>query len=521
MPTLHWIGKNQVINHHLDVPFKVLNHKYGFSNKGETMDELNSGSLIIQGDNLEALKSLLPQFEGKVNCIYIDPPYNTGNEGWVYNDRTNSPQINKWLGKVVGKESEDLTRHDKWLCMMYPRLKLLQKLLAIDGVIFISCDDNEQANLKLILDEIFGISNFVANFIWNHRKSSQNDTDVSLSHNYTFCFAKKRSLFKLRPLSIVEKKFTNPDNDPRGPWVGDPMDAPNIRPNLEYDIVNPKTGQIFSPPKGRHWRFTKEKYEAAFLDNRIVFGKSGSSKPQLKRFRSEAEEKGTNPFTIWTELGTATDATKELMEIFDGQKVFQTPKPTSLIERILEISSNKNAIVLDSFAGSGTTAHAVLKMNRLDGGNRRFIMIETEDYAEEITAERIKRVIKGYSDIEGIEGHFNYYTLGESLFTEDENLNRLVSEQAIKEYIWYSETKMPYVEEEKNKSYLGNFNDTDFYFIDSANSLTTLDYDVLTQIVFRSANRYVIYADNCILSDSFMREKNIEFKKNPRDITRF
>ena len=190
MPTLNWIGKEKVINHHQDVPYKILEPQYGFTDGVQQSEPNDSGNKIIHGDNLEALKSLLPEYEGKIKCIYIDPPYNTGNESWVYNDNVNHPKIKKWLGEVVGKDGEDLTRHDKWLCMMYPRLKLLHKLLAKDGAIFISIDDNEQAHLKLICDEIFGGNNFVANFIWNHRKSSQNDTDVSLSHNYTFCFSK-------------------------------------------------------------------------------------------------------------------------------------------------------------------------------------------------------------------------------------------------------------------------------------------------------------------------------------------
>ena len=189
MPTLNWIGKDKIINHHQEVPYKVLNHEYGFSENGKTNDAIESGNLIINGDNLEALKSLLPQYEGKVNCIYIDPPYNTGNESWVYNDNVNSPQMKKWLGKVVGKESEDLTRHDKWLCMMYPRLKLLHKLLAKDGAIFISIDDNEQAHLKLMMDEIFGIGNFVANMIWQKRKGGGNDSSfIAIDHEYLFSY---------------------------------------------------------------------------------------------------------------------------------------------------------------------------------------------------------------------------------------------------------------------------------------------------------------------------------------------
>ena len=191
MPTLNWIGKDKIINHHQEVPYKVLDHEYGFSANGKSETPANSGNLIINGDNLEALKSLLPKYEGKVNCIYIDPPYNTGNESWVYNDNVNSPKIKKWLGKVVGKESEDLTRHDKWLCMMYPRLKLLHKLLAKDGAIFISIDDNEQANLKLMMDEIFGNGNFIGSFIVNSTPNARDYGHIGKMHEFCLFYAKK------------------------------------------------------------------------------------------------------------------------------------------------------------------------------------------------------------------------------------------------------------------------------------------------------------------------------------------
>lgn len=511
----------------------MLEHKYTFQSPqpglplscGEGAGG-EVGNKIIHGDNLEALKALLPQYEGRIKCIYIDPPYNTGNEQWVYNDNVNHPKIKKWLGEVVGKQGEDLTRHDKWLCMMYPRLKLLHRLLADDGAIFISIDDNEQANLKLMCDEIFGVNNFVTDFIWHHRKSSQNDIDFSLSHNYTLCYSKNRSTFRLNPLPITETKFKNPDNDPRGPWVADPMDAPNIRENLQYEIVNPNTNKIFLPPKGRHWRFTKEKYDIAFADNRILFGKTGKSKPQYKRFLFEAEKKGVNPFTIWSELGTATDATKELMQIFDGEKKFQTPKPVSLLNRILEISTDKNSIILDSFAGSGTTAHAVLNLNKQDGGNRRFILIEMEDYAHTITAERVKRVMNGYgvgkNATKGTGGSFDFYELGQPLFNEDKNLNEEVGEDKMREYIYFSETKqyLTRAQAPEHKYLLDTYNDTGYYFYYEKERLTTLSIETLS-IVTEQAEQYLIYADHCLLDKEYMLAKNIIFKKIPRDIRRF
>ena len=370
--------------------------------------------LLIEGDNYHSLSVLNYTHAGKVDVIYIDPPYNTGNKDFIYND------------KYVDRE--DPYRHSEWLSFMDNRLRLAKNLLSDRGVIFISIDDNEQAHLKILCDTIFGEDNFVADFIWNHRKSSQNDTDVSLSHNYTLCFAKNRKMFKLNPLDVDEGKFSNPDNDPRGAWVADPFDAPAIRPNLEYPVKNPNTGEEFLPPNGRHWRFSKDKYESALADNRVVWGKTGKSRPQLKRFLSEA--KGKNPFTIWTHLDTATSATKELMQIFDGKKLFDTPKPVSLIEEILKLAGHGDSIVLDFFAGSGTTAHAVLKMNAEDGGKRQFILGTNNEngIAENITFERIDRVVKGYGSVAGIPANLRYFktdfveTNGISKLTDNDKL---------------------------------------------------------------------------------------------------
>ena len=323
-------------------------------------------NLLIKGNNLLALHSLKQQFRGKVKLIYIDPPYNTGNDSFGYNDRFN---------------------HSSWLTFMKNRLEIAKELLRDDGSIFVNCDDNEQAYIVMLLDETFERENFVANFIWNHRKSSQNDIDLSLSHNYLLSYAKNRKHFALNSLPVDSSKFSNLDNDPRGPWTADPLDAPQIRPNLTYPIVNPNTGKEYWPPEGRHWRFTEEKYQEALSDKRIVFGKRGNSKPQYKRFLFEAEEKGTNPFTIWDDVGTATEATRDLMKLFESKDVFSTSKPERLLERIVHISTKQNDYVLDFFAGSATTAAVAHKMNR------QWITIEQMDYVETITLERLKKVI--------------------------------------------------------------------------------------------------------------------------------
>ena len=533
MPTLHWIGKEKVVNHHRDVPFKVLEQQYGFSDtKGEQKTTTNSGNKIIHGDNLEALKSLLPEYEGKVKCIYIDPPYNTGNEGWVYNDNVNHPKITKWLGEVVGKEGDDLTRHDKWLCMMYPRLKLLHKLLANDGAIFISIDDNEHANLKLVCDEIFGLGNFINNVIWEKKYSPQNDAKyLSDNHDFIIVYTKNKSSWNRNLLPRTEeqnKRYKNPDNDSRGVWKSSDLSVKTYSAAYDYPITVP-SGRIANPPQGRCWRTSKENFEKLVEDNRIWFGKEGNNTPSIKRFLTEVQD-GTVPLTIWkrNEVDDNQKARQILKDIFSDAKFpFDTPKPPELISRILTIATKKDSIILDSFAGSGTTAHAVLNLNKEDGGNRKFILIEMEDYADTITAERVKRVIKGYGKdkkkVEGTGGSFDYYTLGESLFLEDDNLNEAIGLSKIREYIWYSETRTVITTEqlESEDYYLGTKEGTDYYFVYEKDDLTTLTHDTLVSIVKSKAEQYIIYADNCLLPQDFMMKHNIIFKKIPRDITRF
>ena len=449
MPTLHWIGKEKVINHHMDVPFKVLEHSYGFDNGTQTNEETNSGNKIIHGDNLEALKALLPEYEGRIKCIYIDPPYNTGNEGWVYNDNVNDPKIKKWLGQVVGKEAEDLTRHDKWLCMMYPRLKLLHKLLSDDGAIFISIDDNEQANLKLLCNEIFGGGNFINNIIWQKKYSPQNDAKyLSDMHDFILCYSKNKNQWKRNLLKRTHEqnaRYKNLDNDERGVWKSSDLSVKTYNTNTDYPITTP-SGRIVNPPAGYCWRVSKEKFQELVEDKRIWFGKEGNNVPSIKRFLSDVQQ-GTVPVTLWfrDEVGDNQSAKQELKRVFHDSSIpFETPKPPSLIEKILQIATNSSDIILDSFSGSGTTANAVLNLNKQDGGNRKFILVEMEDYAETITAERVKRVIKGYGTTEGTGGSFDFYELGQPMFLEDGNLNELVGVEKIRQYVYYTETQSNY-----------------------------------------------------------------------------
>ncbi|MBR4007738.1 DNA methyltransferase [Fibrobacter sp.] len=380
--------------------------------------------MIIEGDNYHALTCLNYTHRGKIDVIYIDPPYNTGSDGFTYKDKrflTEFPD-----GQKVPKEHP--LRHSYWLSFMEKRLKLAKNLLRDKGVIFISIDDNEQANLKLLCDKVFGEGNFIADVIWNSRKSVSNDAVVSLNHNYTLIYTKNITQFNKykSDFKLVDEGvgFSNPDNDSRGLWKADPFDSPGIRPNLTYPIKNPITGVEYLPPEGRCWRTGKNEYEMFLADNRIVFGKTGKSKPQLKRFLSEAQEKGLTPKSIWDDCGTATNGTQEIQEIF-GEKIFDTPKPTALLQRIIQISTSTRdslpSTVLDFFAGSGTTLHATLNLNKEDDGNRQCILVQQAEgdnnICENVTYERNRRVMCGYTNakgenVEGLGGSLKYYKTG-------------------------------------------------------------------------------------------------------------
>lgn len=524
MPTLEWIGKDKVINHHQKVPYRLLDEKY-------TYNAENSENKIIHGDNLLALKSLLPEYEGRIDCIYIDPPYNTGNEKWVYNDNVNDPKIKKWLGEVVGAEGEDLSRHDKWLCMMYPRLKLLHKLLSDKGAIFISIDDNEQANLKLICDEIFGKNNFITQIVWEKVHTRKNSAiNFSSSHEYVLVYAKikrnnssetqgfKRNLLPREDTSA----YKNPDNDPKGPWKSDPITAHNPY-SAEYTITKPN-GIIISRPKDRYWSYSKETLDELISNKAIIWG-DGASMPMAKRYLCDVQD-GLVPITLFSRqfAGDTSLAKKVIDSILDTKGLFEYPKPPKLIERIMQISTDKNAIILDSFAGSGTTAHAVLNMNKQDGGNRKFILVEMMDYADTITAERVKRVIDGYGEgdkaVEGTGGSFSYYELGAPVFRGDKNLNEEIGETEIRKYVYFMETKQRLATDfDDNRYFMGKHNATAFYFFYEKEEITTLNTEFLSTVKTK-ADGYVIYADKCVLSSKFMSDNGIVFKKIPRDIAR-
>jgi adenine-specific DNA-methyltransferase len=523
MPTLEWIGKSKVINHHQDVQFRVLDKKYSYPKIGSKFFEDNK---IIRGDNLEALKALLPQYEGKIKCIYIDPPYNTGEESWVYNDNVNDPKIKKWLGEIVGKEGEDLSRHDKWLCMMYPRLKLLQKFLdKRNGVIFISIDENEYANLKFICGEIFGVNSHVATIAWQKRYSRENREAIGDVHEYILIYAQDKTAFKenrhLVPMDETQAKvYKNPNNDPNGRWRAVPMTAQagHATKDQFYAIEAPG-GKIHYPSEGRCWSVMEDRYKELLSLGRIYFGKDNNSQPNTIRYLSEVD--GVVPWTWWPheEVGNTDKAKKELYAILGKSVGFDTPKPSTLIQRIIHMITDKDDIVLDSFAGTGTTAHAVLNMNKQDGGNRKFILVEMEDYAESITAERVRRVIDGYGDVEGTGGYFSFYDLGEPLILENGDLNEAVDTARIRDYIWYMETKLPVSVTTESPYYLGSTDSTAYYFYYEKEQSTMLDFSFLSNIK-EKAETYIVYADQCAISDSDLDKYNITFKKIPRDIVK-
>lgn len=402
MPTLDFKGKQFVYSHHLSVPFRELKVVADKSLPQEGKPASLDDNLIIHGDNLEALKALLPTHAGKVDCIFIDPPYNTGNEGWCYNDNVRSPLMQEWLKKSANPvDKEDLERHDKWLCMMWPRLTLLKELLAETGSIWITLDDNEFHRLKIVMDEIFGEENFIGTIIWQKKYSTKSDTKYfSEEHDFMAVYSKNPTKFSMGGLERTDSQnasYKNPDNDPRGPWTSGDLLRMESRDYAIYEITSP-TGVVSVPPKGSSWRFNKDKIEELIADNRIWFGEDGNSRPRFKRFLSEVQD--TIPAqTIWKyhEVGNSDSAKKSLGQMFtDKGDIFATPKPVDLINRVLTLINNNQAIVLDSFAGSGTTANAVLETNKRDNGNRKFILVECEDYADTLTAERVRRVINGY-----------------------------------------------------------------------------------------------------------------------------
>jgi len=527
MPTLDWIGKSAVVDHHRKVPYHLLR-----CDRELSAGDADAGNLLVQGDNLLALKALLPYYAGKIKCIYIDPPYNTGNEGWVYNDNVNSPEIRKWLAQAVGKEGEDLSRHDKWLCMMYPRLALLKEFLAEDGVIFVSIDDNEVHHLRAVMDEIFGAKNFIASFVWQKRRSPDNDEKFTTNvHDYIICYAnyiEKCSLNRFPRTEESNARYSNPDNDPRGPWTSSDLTRREYRAHDYYEIALP-SGRKVKPAAGRSWNVPPSSFEALRQDNRLWFGADGNNMPRRKRFLSEVST-GLVPMTWWNSENFSDNQTakREVRHIFsDVDDLFATPKPRRLISRILEIATNKDSLVMDSFAGSGTTAHAVLAQNAADGGNRRFILVEMdENICRNVTAQRVRKAVDGYNNTPGLGGGFRYCKMGAGLFDEMGNISSEVRFADLAAHVYFTETGVPLPKRTNGAKspLLGAHRGRAVYLLyngilgdRSVSGGNVLTHEIAAALPPHDGLR-VVYGEACRLGKKSLERYNITFRQVPYEL---
>lgn len=541
MPSIQFKGKTFVQNHHLAVKYHQLvpNKKLSLTDKVSLHD-----NLIIQGDNLKALKALLPTYAGKVKCIYIDPPYNTGNEGWIYSDNVNSPMIQEWLKNNSPVDKEDLTRHDKWLSMLMPRLKLLRELLSEEGVIFVSCDDNEQHRLRLLVDEIFGQQNFIQNIIWQKKFSPQNDAKYfSDNHDFIICYAKNKiegeqkigwTRNLLGRTESQDQRYSNPDDDPRGPWTSSDLTVKTYSEDYDYVITTPG-GRKVKPTKGRCWFTSKKNMQKLIDDNRVWFGEGNNNVPRLKKFLSEVQE-GIVPLSIWlhTEVGHNQQAKQELKEIFNEIDLpFDTPKPVSLIKRIIQLSTEKDDIILDSFAGSGTTAHAVMDLNNEDEGARKFILVEMEEYANSITAERVRRIIKGVKNSKdenlkkGLGGSFSYFQLGDPI--EMESLlqgKKLPSYTEFARYLFYTATGEEFDEKSVNEKtgFIGESRNYEVYLFYKPEldwlKTNALTLEKLKELPKHNGKKRLVFAPTKYVDDHTLSEFRVEFCQLPYEIYR-
>lgn len=534
MPTLNWIGKDAVVEHHKDVPYHLLRCDPDLSVGG-----VGDGNLLVQGDNLLALKALLPYYAGQVKCIYIDPPYNTGNESWVYNDNVNSPEIQAWLGQVVGKEAEDLSRHDKWLCMMHPRLALLRQLLAEDGSFWMSIDDNEVHHARIILDEVFGSQNFVDTIVWQKIFSPKSSArHFSANHDFILVYAKNAATWERNLLPRTpeqNKRYKNPDNDRRGLWTSGDLSARNYYSLGTYPITTPKGRVIKGPPKGTYWRVSKENFGELDRDGRIWWGKGGDNMPRLKRFLSDVQD-GIVPQTIWfhQDVGNTQEAKKEVVRILpDASDVFSTPKPTRLLLQILRIATNSDDLVLDCFAGSGTTGHAVMQLNKEDGGDRQFILVEMEpDIAQDIAAQRLRKAIEGYSwqgqrgkvnQVDGLGGGFRFCTLGPTLFDAQGQIRSDVVFGELAQHVFFTETGEP-LPAASSGPLLGVVNGVGVYLLFNGilGDKSEAGGNVLTRAILAQLPAHdgpkVIYGHGCTLSHAALQQRQITFRQIPYEV---
>jgi DNA modification methylase len=548
VPTLDWIGKRAVVNHHRELPYRLLH-----CDREASVGEPGGGNLLVEGDNLHALKALLPYYAGKVKCIYIDPPYNTGNEGWVYNDNVNAPEIQKWLGETVGKEAEDLSRHDKWLCMMYPRLALLRDFLREDGIIFVNVDDTESHHLRCVMDELFGASNLLAVVSWEKRYTRSNNAKLFYSLKDTVIVYRRSPAVQFLREPRTEKSdaiYKNPDNDPRGAWTSSSYVNPATREkrkNLVYPILNPHRNIWVEHPT-HAWKYEPAEHERHVRENLLWWGKKGDAKyPRLKNFLKKADDEaqGLVPIDLWhhESTGTTDEGGAELKAIF-GNAVFQNPKPTKLIRRLLTIATEPGDLVVDSFAGSGTTGNAVLQLNQESTRQRRFILIQMpyeskeqeisdNNIARDITAERLKRVINGYAETPGLGGSFRYCKIGEPLFDADGRLRENVKWGDLAHHLWFAESGEPWMPQFAKSlqslttggPMIGVAPDgRAIYLLYSSvlpeplrNGASTLSSETLGSLAPFAGPR-VVYADACTLRASALSRERIAFKQIPYQV---
>jgi DNA modification methylase len=537
MPELTWIGKGAVVRHHADVPFRLLEEVKELSCPPTEGDTEN---LIVQGDNLEALKALLPRYAGKVKCIYIDPPYNTGNEGWVYNDAVNSPEIRQWLGAAVGKEAEDLSRHDKWLCMMYPRLVLLHQFLREDGLIFVSIDENEHRYAELMLDEIFGSVNRMQTLVWkkSYGGGAKSKHIVNL-HEYVLSFAKSKAripVLNLPPDESVLRyyKYRDAKFEFRGPYRLQPLatNSMDARPNLRYAI--PFQGEEIWPEK--QWQWAPDRALAALAADELAIAKRrGKWVVNYKQYLrdEEGEERASKLYSIIDKVYTQ-QGTNEIEAIFGDGKAFSFPKPPALVRLLLSLATSPGDLILDSFAGSGTTGHAVLQLNQQNEaeGNRRFILVEIDaKIAADITAERVRRVAQGYTNakgeaVPGLGGGFTFARLGKPLFDEHGAIHADVTFAELAEFVFFRETGRPLPKSNRatRTALLGTHDGRAVYLLfngiladRSANGGNVLTGPVIFQLPPHDAPK-VIYAAACRLGRARLESERITFKQTPYDL---
>lgn len=508
MPILNWLTRDEDIKAASKVPYRLLEEVPELS-----YGDKDSGNMLIQGDNLEALKSLLPFFAGKVRCIYIDPPYNT---------------------KSAFEHYDDNLEHSQWLAMMWPRLELLRELLSEDGSIWVSIDDNEGHYLKVIMDEVFGRKNFISNVIWQKKFSPQNDAKwISDSHDHIICFAKNKAGWFPNPLPRTQKmnsRYKNPDNDSRGSWISTDLTRAEHRDRDYWPLKTPSGKEVF-PAKGRSWSRPKENIEKLVSDNRLWFGPKGDRMPRLKKFLNEMQG-GLTPQSVWlnADVGHNQEAKREIINLNLGD-VFDTPKPERLLERIIHIATNPGDLVLDSFLGSGTTQAVAKKMDR------RCIGIEMGDHAVTHCQPRLKKVVDGEQG--GISkavawqggGGFRFYRLGTNAFDEEGRICPDISFAVLAAHVWFSETNSPW-SGCGDSPVLGIYDGKGYALLyngilgdkrpDGGNILTSQTLRIIRDDIAKIDEDFsgplVIYGESSRIGDARLKRESVIFKQTPYDV---